>query len=73
MPQLCVRFDEFELDTESFELLRAGQRVKLERIPMQLLVLLLENRGNSSAGKPSLNGFGAETSSSRRNTASILR
>ncbi len=45
MPQLCVRFDEFELDTESCELLRAGQRVKLERIPMQLLVLLLENRG----------------------------
>lgn len=45
MPQLCVRFDEFELDTESFELLRAGQRVRLERIPMQLLMLLLENRG----------------------------
>jgi TolB-like protein/DNA-binding winged helix-turn-helix (wHTH) protein len=45
MPQSCVRFDEFELDTESCELLRAGQRVKLERIPMQLLVLLLENRG----------------------------
>jgi TolB-like protein/DNA-binding winged helix-turn-helix (wHTH) protein len=45
MPQLCVRFDEFELDTESCELLRAGQRVKLERIPMQLLMLLLENRG----------------------------
>jgi TolB-like protein/DNA-binding winged helix-turn-helix (wHTH) protein len=45
MPQLCVRFDEFELDTESFELLRGGQRVRLERIPMQLLMLLLENRG----------------------------
>ena len=45
MPQSCVRFDEFELDTESFELLRAGQRVRLERIPMQLLMLLLENRG----------------------------
>lgn len=45
MLQSCVRFDEFELDTESCELLRAGQRVKLERIPMQLLVLLLENRG----------------------------
>lgn len=45
MPQSCVRFDEFELDSESCELLRAGQRVKLERIPMQLLALLLENRG----------------------------
>src|ERR1700751_2052156 len=45
MLQPCVRFDEFELDTESCELLRAGQRVRLERIPMQLLMLLLENRG----------------------------
>ena len=45
MPQSCVHFDEFELDTESFELMRAGQRVRLERIPMQLLMLLLENRG----------------------------
>jgi TolB-like protein/DNA-binding winged helix-turn-helix (wHTH) protein len=45
MLQSCVRFDEFELDTESCELLRAGHRVRLERIPMQLLMLLLENRG----------------------------
>jgi TolB-like protein/DNA-binding winged helix-turn-helix (wHTH) protein/Tfp pilus assembly protein PilF len=45
MIQTCVRFDEFELDTESCELLRAGQRVKLERIPLQLLALLLENPG----------------------------
>ena len=45
MPQLCFRFDEFELDTESCELLRSGHHVKLERIPMQLLVLLLENPG----------------------------
>jgi TolB-like protein/DNA-binding winged helix-turn-helix (wHTH) protein/Flp pilus assembly protein TadD len=45
MLQLCFRFDEFELDTESCELLRSGHHVKLERIPMQLLVLLLENPG----------------------------
>ena len=45
MIQTCVRFDEFELDIDSCELLRAGQRVKLERIPLQLLALLLENPG----------------------------
>jgi len=45
MIQTCVRFDEFELDMDSCELLRAGQRVKVERIPMQLLALLLENPG----------------------------
>src|ERR1700719_2399653 len=39
-----VRFEEFELDPNSFELRRAGQRVKLERIPLQLLFLLAENR-----------------------------
>ena len=45
MFETCVRFDEFELDMDSCELLRAGQRVKVERIPMQLLALLLENPG----------------------------
>lgn len=45
MIETCVSFDEFELDMESCELLRAGQRVKVERIPMQLLALLLENPG----------------------------
>jgi TolB-like protein/DNA-binding winged helix-turn-helix (wHTH) protein/Tfp pilus assembly protein PilF len=45
MPQAAFRFDEFELDTENCELLRSGHHVKLERIPMQLLILLLENPG----------------------------
>lgn len=45
MSQPCFRFDEFELDTESCELSRAGHYVKAERIPLQLLILLLENPG----------------------------
>jgi len=45
MPEPSVRFEEFELDIESCELRRSGRPVKLERIPMELLVLLLQNPG----------------------------
>jgi TolB-like protein/DNA-binding winged helix-turn-helix (wHTH) protein/Tfp pilus assembly protein PilF len=40
-----MRFEEFELDVESCELRRSGRPVKLERIPMELLILLLQNPG----------------------------
>src|SRR5215470_4166339 len=45
MSQAYFRFDEFELDAEGYELRRSGHHVRLERIPMQLLILLLENPG----------------------------
>lgn len=35
----------FELDLRAYELRRAGRTLKLERIPMELLLLLLEHRG----------------------------
>jgi TolB-like protein/DNA-binding winged helix-turn-helix (wHTH) protein len=44
MPPGTIRFQDFELDSRSFELRRAGRPVKLERIPLQLLFLLAENR-----------------------------
>ena len=44
MPHETIRFEDFELDPRSFELRRAGRLVKLERIPLQLLFLLAENR-----------------------------
>jgi len=44
MPHETIRFEVFELDPGSFELRRAGRLVKLERIPLQLLFLLAENR-----------------------------
>jgi DNA-binding winged helix-turn-helix (wHTH) protein len=44
MPLETIRFEDFELDPSSFELRRAGHLVKLERIPLQLLFLLAENR-----------------------------
>jgi serine/threonine protein kinase len=41
-----VRFGEdFELDVRAFELRRAGRVLKLERIPTQLLILLIEEGG----------------------------
>lgn len=36
------RFGEFELDSAAFELRRQGRSLKLERIPMELLILLAE-------------------------------
>ena len=37
-----VKFGEFELDAVGFHLQRSGRTVKLERIPMELLILLVE-------------------------------
>src|ERR1700730_16828612 len=41
-----VKFgDDLELDQRAYELRRAGRPLKLERLPMELLLLLLERRG----------------------------
>jgi TolB-like protein/DNA-binding winged helix-turn-helix (wHTH) protein len=40
-----IRFEEFDLDVERYELRRSGHAVKLERIPMELLILLLQSNG----------------------------
>ena len=45
MPEQQYRFDEFELDFERYQLQRSGHPVKLENIPLQLLMLLAERRG----------------------------
>src|SRR5437868_2714350 len=43
--QETIRFgDDFELDLRSFELRRAGRALKLEPIPMEVLLLLIERR-----------------------------
>src|SRR5216684_33303 len=39
------RFDDFELDRGTYELRHAGQRVRLQRLPFELLYLLVERRG----------------------------
>ena len=41
-----IKFDEFELDRDRYELLRAGRPIKLEKIPMELLILLVTRNGH---------------------------
>jgi TolB-like protein/DNA-binding winged helix-turn-helix (wHTH) protein len=46
MPSDVIRFgNELELDRRAYELRRSGRSLKLERIPMELLFLLVERRG----------------------------
>jgi len=40
-----IRFADFELDVNGWELRRHGEIVKIERIPMELLFLLARNPG----------------------------
>src|ERR1700682_5663083 len=44
MPEKRVRFGEFELDFGRFQLFRSGQPVRLEGLPLQLLMFLIENQ-----------------------------
>jgi len=45
VPQKKVRFDDFQLDYGRFQLYRHGIPVRLEGLPLQLLMFLVENRG----------------------------
>ncbi len=40
-----VRFDDFELDYSRFQLCRSGSPVRLEGLPLQLLMFIVEKRG----------------------------
>lgn len=43
---MILRFAHYELDPAAFELRKRGKRVRLERLPMELLLLLAERRGS---------------------------
>jgi DNA-binding winged helix-turn-helix (wHTH) protein len=45
VPASVLRFDEFELDPASFQLRRSGRPLRLERIPLEVLLFLVERRG----------------------------
>ena len=45
MPADLVRFEDVELDAQRYSLRRSGRNLKLERIPMELLLFLVERRG----------------------------
>jgi DNA-binding response OmpR family regulator len=44
-PREVFRFEDFELDRGTYELRRAGRPVRLQRLPLELLYLLVEGRG----------------------------
>ena len=46
MPEKKIRFDDFELDYGRFQLCRRGRPVRLEGLPLQLIMFLLEKRGH---------------------------
>jgi DNA-binding winged helix-turn-helix (wHTH) protein len=45
MATTLIQFDQFELDLGRYELRRAGRVLKLEKIPMELLILLAGKQG----------------------------
>ena len=45
MPEKKVRFDDFVLDFGRFQLIRKGCPLKLEGLPLQLLMFLIEKQG----------------------------
>ena len=45
MPDKRVRFDDFELDYARFQLSRCGRTIRLEGMPLQLLMFMVEKRG----------------------------
>ena len=45
MTEKLIRFDEFALDYGRFQLSRKGSAVRLEGLPLQLLMFLVEKRG----------------------------
>lgn len=53
MPSEIFEFGDFKLDCNNFELSRAGRSVKLERKPMELLILLVTRKGSLVAGAKS--------------------
>src|SRR5208283_2775689 len=40
-----IGFEDFDLDARNYRLRRSGQHVKLERIPLELLLLLADRAG----------------------------
>src|SRR6202789_79157 len=55
-------FDQFELDARTFELRRSGEHVRLEPIPLELLLLLVSRHGDLVSREESIGRlWGTET------------
>jgi len=46
LPEKKIRFDDFELDYGRFQLCRRGKPIRLESLPLQLIMFLVEKRGH---------------------------
>jgi DNA-binding winged helix-turn-helix (wHTH) protein len=68
--EIC-RFAEFEIDRSAYELRRDGCPLKLERIPLDLLFLLIERRGRLVTREEILERIWGRVSSSMLTTPSI--
>jgi DNA-binding response OmpR family regulator len=62
--------DGLELDRGAYELRRSGRSLKLERIPMEILLLMLDRRGQLISREDIIEGCGARTSTLTPTTAS---
>ncbi len=58
---MISRFDDFELDTGACHLLRAGQEIRLEKLPFDLLALLVSRRGELVSREEISSSLWAET------------
>ena len=70
MSEAPVQTDFLELDLRRYELRRGSSVLKLEKIPMELLILLLNEETSWLAAKKSSLDYGGRTSFSTPNKAS---
>jgi len=70
VPFVVYQFGDFSLDCGKFELCRKGRRLKLERKPLELLVLLVTKHGQLLPGMKLPGACGNGKSSSISNTES---
>ena len=71
MPVGVLKFEEFELDRGRYELRRGDSVLKLEKIPMELLVLLAEGQGQLVTRDQIVERIWGKDVSSIPNTVSI--
>ena len=65
-----IKFDELELDLGCYQLRRNGNVLKLEKAPMELLILLVAKKGQLVSREEIIEKLCAETFSLTRSTES---
>lgn len=73
MPVSSYQFGQFETDLRSYEPKQDGLQVRLEKIPMELLIFLTEHHGELISREQIIEDSGERTFSSTPSTASTPR